>query len=114
MVYVFYVTPEELSRTKAFYFSESKGFNPNTGAAGDLYSLNFDCFYFQVFKTTTYQYPLNGYMARSQKPVGVSLERGQVKVHDFGIVNMYQAGSPEIITATDKQPLDLGKIGIVF
>ena len=112
--YVFYFTPDnKLEQMTAFYFSENKGLTPTNGATADSYTLNFNPRYPKMFEVMEWYYPQSGFMTRNMQPVHVSLSHDKT-VHDFGIVNMYQAGSQFVVHPSGKEPIDLNEIGIVF
>jgi hypothetical protein len=114
--YVFYITPANLSPVTAFYFNSTKGFSQDKGAANaDAYNLVFNRVYNKfVTELVELQYPQYGYITRDTKPVQVSLTHASAKVHDFGIVNMHQAGSLQIIPLYSKQLKGIKGIGFIF
>ena len=115
MVYVFYVTPENLTPTTAFYFNATKGFNQSEGAAADAYSLIFNRIYKDnITKIFEFNYPQYSYITRDTKPVQVSLTHGNDKIHDFGVINMHQAGSLQTFHPYSKQVVGIKGIGFVF
>ena len=113
IVYVLYVTPENTGTTVAFYFDANKGLNPTEGKESDAYSIHTTRLNEKYGSTIKPEYPLYGMLTRMEKPVFVTLMHKNAKVHDFGIMNMYQAGPTEVITHP-KQCMDIDKIGIVF
>ena len=114
MVYVIYVTPKNLDPTPAFYFDANKGFNPTKGVNSDAYILDFNRFYTRYTETVSVMNPANGYITSCCKPVYVSLIHNNSKLHDFGIINMYQAGYLVTIPYTSKKPIDINTIGFVY
>ena len=113
IVYVLYVTPENTGTTVAFYFDANKGLDPTAGKESDAYSIHTTRLNEKYTSTLKPEYPLYGMVTRIEKPVFVTLMHKNAKVHDFGIMNMYQAGPMEEITHP-KQCMDIDKIGIVF
>lgn len=112
--YVLYLTPNnKMEQMTAFYFSENKGLIPTDGAAADAYTLKFNPRYPKMIEVIEWNYPQSGFMTRNMQPVRVSLSHDKT-VHDFGIVNMYQAGSTFVAHPSAKEPVDLNEIGIVF
>jgi len=112
--YVFYFTPNnKLDQMTAFYFDANKGLNPTNGAAADAYMLTFNARYPKMYQVVEWYYPQSGFMTRNTQPVRVSLSHDKI-VHDFGMVNMYQAGSMFVAQPSTKEPIDLNKFGIVF
>ena len=115
VVYVFYVTPENLTPTTAFYFNATKGFNQREGAAADAYSLIFNRIYKDnITKIIEFNYPEYSYITRDKKPVQVSLTHANDKIHDFGVINMHQAGSLQTFHPYSKQVVGIKGIGFVF
>ena len=114
IVYVIYVTPENLNPTTAFYFDANKGFDPTKGTSSEAYTLNFKRLYDYYRELAEINYPLNHYITRSCKPVTVSLMHNNNELHNFGIFNLYQAGSKEIINTSPKKPIDITTIGFFF
>lgn len=115
MVYVFYITPEDLTPTTAFYFNATKGFNQSEGAAADAYSLIFNRIYKDnITKIIEFNYPEYSYITRDKKPVQVSLTHANDKIHDFGVINMHQAGSLQTFHPYSKQVVGIKGIGFVF
>ena len=115
VVYVFYVTPENLTPTTAFYFNATKGFNQREGAAADAYSLIFNRIYKDnITKIFEFNYPQYSYITRDTKPVQVSLTHGNDKIHEFGVINMHQAGSLQTFHPYSKQVVGIKGIGFVF
>jgi len=113
--YVFYVTPENLSPVTAFYFNSSKGFSQDKGANADAYNLIFNRIYNKsITEIVELQYPQYGYITRDTKPVQMSLAHASAKVHDFGIMNMHQAGSLQIVPLYSKQLKGIKGIGFIF
>lgn len=113
VTFVFYVTPENLDPLTLFYFNGNKGFNKDQGLSSEAYTLNFNRIYNQVYEIVEVQYPCSQYITRSKLPVSVSLQHDKTR-HDFGIVDMYQAGSLQFVSSNTKQPVDINSIGIVF
>lgn len=112
--YVFYFTPNsELEQMTAFYFNENKGLTPTNGTATDAYTLNFTPRYKKLFEVTELYIPESGFITRNMQPVCVSMSHNKT-VHDFGTVNMYQAGSTFVVNPSGKEPIDLNEFGIVF
>ena len=115
MVYVFYVTPENPTPTTAFYFNSTKGFNQAEGTDADAYNLIFNRIYKDnVTKIVEFNYPQYSYITRDTKPVQVSLTHSNDKIHDFGVVNRYQAGSLQTVHPYSNQVLGIKGIGFVF
>ena len=115
MVYVFYITPEDLTPATAFYFNATKGFNQSEGAAADAYSLIFNRIYKDnITKIIEFNYPEYSYITRDKKPVQVSLTHANDKIHDFGVINMHQAGSLQTFHPYSKQVVGIKGIGFVF
>lgn len=115
MSYVFYVAPESLTPVTAFYFNTTKGFSQDKGAEADAYNLIFNRIYKKfITDIVELQYPQHGYVTRDTKPVQVSLTHASAKIHDFGIVNMHQAGSLQTIHPYSKQVIGIKGIGFVF
>lgn len=118
IVYVFYVTPDEKdissSGVVAFYFNDSKGLHPTEGKDSDAYRFRFRHFYGKYTKRVVEKYPLYGMLTRMQNPVFVTLVHNNKPVHDFGVVNMYQAGSEEVISLSPSQNVNIDEIGVVF
>lgn len=111
--YVLYVTPNaNLESMTAFYFDANKGFQTK-GSETDAYKLNLSRIYPKMVEIVEMSYPQSGFLTRNSQPVRVSLSHDKT-VHDFGIVNMYQAGSTIVAYPSSKQPLDFNEIGIVF
>jgi hypothetical protein len=113
-IYVIYVTPENLNPTTAFYFDANKGFDPTKGTSSEAYTLNFKRLYEYYRELTEINYPLNHYITRSCKPAAVSLMHNNSELHNFGIINMYQAGSKEILNTSSKKSIDITTIGFIF
>lgn len=112
--YVFYLTPKDnLEQMTAFYFDANKGFSQTKGTAADAYVLNLSRMYDQKIMVMDWNYPLAHFITRNPQPVRVSMSHDKT-VHDFGIVNMYQAGSMFLVHPSAKEPLDINKIGFVF
>lgn len=112
--YVFYLTPKEnLEQMIAFYFDTNKGFNQTQGAAADAYKLNLRRMYDQKILVMDWNFPLAHFITRNPQPVSVSMSHDKT-VHDFGIVNMYQAGSLFLVHPSAKEPFDINKVGFVF
>jgi hypothetical protein len=112
--YVFYFTPNnKLEQMTAFYFNENKGLVPTAGAAADAYTLKFNSRYPKMFEVKEWYYPQSGFITRNMQPVCVSLSHDKT-VHDFGMVNMYQAGSIFVVQPSVKESFDINQIGIVF
>ncbi len=110
-----YVTPENLSPVTAFYFNSSKGFSQDKGANADAYNLIFNRIYNKsITEIVELQYPQYGYITRDTKPVQMSLAHASAKVHDFGIMNMHQAGSLQIVPLYSKQLKGIKGIGFIF
>ena len=115
MSYVFYVTPESLTPVTAFYFNTTKGFSQDKGAEADAYNLIFNRIYKKfIANIVELQYPQYGYVTRDTKPVQVSLTHTNAKIHDFGIINMHQAGSLQTFHPYSKQVVGIKGIGFVF
>ena len=113
--YVFYVTPENLSPVAAFYFDATKGFSQDKGADADAYKLIFNRVYRKsITEIVEVNYPQYGYVTRDTKPVQVSLSHNNSKVHDFGIINMYQAGSLQLPPLYSKQVVGVKGFGFIF
>ena len=114
-LYVFYVTPESLTPVTAFYFNTTKGFSQDKGAEVDAYNLIFNRIYKKfITDIVELQYPQHGYVTRDTKPVQVSLTHASAKIHDFGVINMHQAGSLQISPLYAKQLKGIKGIGFVF
>ena len=112
--YVFYYTPNsELEQMTAFYFNENKGLTPTNGTATDAYTLNFTPRYKKLFEVTELYIPESGFITRNMQPVCVSLSHNKM-VHDFGVLNMYQAGSIFVVKPSAKEPFDINQVGVVF
>ncbi|MBR4198493.1 MAG: hypothetical protein IKQ94_06940, partial [Bacteroidales bacterium] len=112
--YVFYYTPNsELEQMTAFYFNENKGLSPTNGTATDAYTLNFTPRYKKLFEVTELYIPESGFITRNMQPVCVSLSHNKM-VHDFGVLNMYQAGSIFVVKPSAKEPFDINQVGVVF
>lgn len=112
--YVFYYTPnDKLEQMTAFYFNENKGLSPTNGTATDAYTLNFTPRYQKMFEVAEWYYPQSGFITRNMQPVCVSLSHNKM-VHDFGVLNMYQAGSVFVVQPSAKEPFDINQVGIVF
>ena len=114
IVYVIYVTPKNLEPTFAFYFDPVNGFDVERGTASDAYKLSFTRFYDKYRENDDFQYPHHGYLTRSCRPVHVSLTNKNGKLHEFGVFNMYQAGTVEVVDESSKAPVDMKTIGFVF
>ena len=115
MVYVFHVTPENLTPTTAFYFNATKGFNQKEGAAADAYSLIFNRIHKEnLTEIFEFNYPQYSYITRDTKPVQVSLTHANEKIHDFGVISMHQAGSLQTFHPYSKQVVGIKGIGFVF
>ncbi len=115
ITYVFYVTPESLNPVTAFYFDATKGLNQDKGAEADAYKLIFSRVYRKyVTEIVDVNYPMHGYVTRDTKPVQVSLSHNSANVHDFGIINMHQAGSLQLPPLYDKQVKGVKEFGFVF
>ena len=115
MVYVFYVTPKNLSPTTAFYFNATKGFSQEKGTSADAYSLIFNRIYKEtVTEIIEFNYPEYSYITRDKKPVQVSLTHANDKIHDFGVINMHQAGTLQTFHPYSKQVIGIKGIGFVF
>lgn len=111
--YVFYVTPgDDLGQVTAFYFDANKGFSQTNGMEADAYKLSFSRLYQSLMKIEV-NYPVSGYITRNVQPVRVSLSNDK-NVHDFGMVNMYQAGSMFVVSPSSQTPIDINKIGVLF
>ena len=115
ITYVFYVTPENLSPVTAFYFDATKGLSQDKGAEADAYKLIFSRVYRKyITEIVDVNYPQHGYVTRDTKPVQVSLSHNSANVHDFGIINMHQAGSLQLPPLYDKQVKEVKEFGFVF
>lgn len=115
ITYVFYVTPESLSPVTAFYFDATKGLSQDKGAEADAYKLIFSRVYRKyITEIVDVNYPQHGYVTRDTKPVQVSLSHNSANVHDFGIINMHQAGSLQLTPLYDKQVKGVKEFGFVF
>lgn len=115
ITYVFYVTPESLSPVTAFYFDATKGLSQDKGAEADAYKLIFGRVYRKyITEIVDVNYPQHGYVTRDTKPVQVSLSHNSANVHDFGIINMHQAGSLQLPPLYDKQVKGVKEFGFVF
>lgn len=113
--YVFYVTPADLNAVTAFYFDATKGFSQDKGVDANAYKLIFNSVYKKsITNIVEINYPQSGYVTRDTKPVQVSLSNANAKVHDFGVVNMYQAGSLQLLPLYNKQVLGVKGFGFVF
>ena len=113
--YVFYVTPADLNAVAAFYFDATKGFSQDKGGDANAYKLIFNRVYRKsVTEVVDVNYPQSGYVTRDTKPVQVSLTHNNVKVHDFGVLNMHQAGSLQLLPLYNKQVLGVKGSGFVF
>ena len=113
--YVFYVTPESLGPVTAFYFDATKGFSQDKGADADAYKLILSRVYRKfITEIVDINYPQYGYVTRDTKPVQVSLSHNGTNVHDFGIINMHQAGSLQLPPLYDKQVKGVKGFGFVF
>lgn len=112
--YVFYLTPKEnLEQMTAFYFDANRGFSQTKGVTSDAYMLNMRRMYDQKIIVGDWNFPLTHFITRNPQPVRVSMSHDKT-VHDFGIVNMYQAGSLFLVHPSTNNPLDINSIGIVF
>lgn len=112
--YVFYFTPNnKLEQMTAFYFNENKGLIPTDGAVTDAYALKFNPRYSKMVEVKEWYYPQSGFMTRNRQPVQVTLSHDKT-VHDFGMVNMYQASSIFTVQPSVKESFDINQIGIVF
>lgn len=115
ITYVFYVAPESLNPVTAFYFDATKGFSQDKGTAAEAYNLVFNRIYKKaVTELVEINYPLYCYVTRDAKPVQVSLTHANAKVHDFGILNMHQAGSIQLPPLYNKQVLGVKDFGFIF
>jgi hypothetical protein len=115
ITYVFYVTPDSLNPVTAFYFDATKGFSQDKGTAAEAYNLVFNRIYKRsVTELVEINYPQYGYVTRDAKPVQVSLTHANAKVHDFGILNMHQAGSIQLPPLYNKQVLGVKDFGLIF
>ena len=115
ITYVFYVTPENLSPVTAFYFNATRGFSQDNGAETEAYNLIFSRVYKKyITNIIDVNYPQYGYVTRDTKPVQVSLTHKSANVHDFGIINMYQAGSLQFPPLYDKQVKGVKGMGFIF
>ena len=115
ITYVFYVTPESLNPVTAFYFDATKGLSQDKGAEADAYKLIFSRVYRKyITEIVDVNYPQHGYVTRDTKPVQVSLSHNSANVHDFGIINMHQAGSLQLPPLYDKQVKGVKEFGFVF
>lgn len=115
ITYVFYITPESLSPVTAFYFDATKGLSQDKGAEADAYKLIFSRVYRKyITEIVDVNYPQHGYVTRDTKPVQVSLSHNSANVHDFGIINMHQAGSLQLPPLYDKQVKGVKEFGFVF
>lgn len=115
MVYVFYITPKDLAPTTAFYFNVTKGFSQEKGAAADAYNLIFNRIYKEnITEIVEFNYPQYSYITRDTKPVRISLTHSNDKIHDFGVINMHQAGSLQTFHPYSKQVVGVKGIGFVF
>ncbi len=115
ITYVFYVTPESLSPVTAFYFDATKGLSQDKGAEADAYKLIFSRVYRKyITEIVDVNYPQHGYVTRDTKPVQLSLSHNSANVHDFGIINMHQAGSLQLPPLYDKQVKGVKEFGFVF
>ena len=112
--YVFYLTPKDnLEQMTAFYFDANKGFNQTKGVTSDAYMLNLRRIYDQKIIVGDWKFPLSHFITRNPQPVHVSMSHDKT-VHDFGIVNMYQAGSLYLVHPSSQNPIDINSIGFVF
>lgn len=118
IVYVLYITPDakDISPTGAvaFYFNDSKGLNSMEGNDSDAYRFHFRHFYGKYTSRIACDYPLYGMLTRTQSPVFVTLTHNNKQVHDFGMINMYQAGSEEVIPLSPNRNVNIDEIGVVF
>ena len=115
ITYVFYVTPESLGPVTAFYFDATKGFSQDKGTEADAYKLIFSRVYRKfITEIVDVNYPQHGYVTRDTKPVQVSLSHNGASVHDFGIINMHQAGSLQLPPLYDKQVKGVKGYGFIF
>ena len=115
ITYVFYVTPESLGPVTAFYFDATKGFSQDKGTEADAYKLIFSRVYRKfITEIVDVNYPQHGYVTRDTKPVHVSLSHNGASVHDFGIINMHQAGSLQLPPLYDKQVKGVKGYGFIF
>lgn len=115
ITYVFYVTPESLGPVTAFYFDATKGFSQDKGTEADAYKLIFSRVYRKfITEIVDVNYPQHGYVTRDTKPVQVSLSHNGANVHDFGIINMHQAGSLQLPPLYDKQVKGVKGYGFIF
>ncbi len=118
IVYVLYITPDakDISPTGAvaFYFNDSKGLNSMEGNDSDAYRFHFRHFYGKYTSRIASDYPLYGMLTRTQSPVFVTLTHNNKQVHDFGMINMYQAGSEEVIPLSPNRNVNIDEIGVVF
>ena len=113
--YVFYVTPEDLTPVTAFYFNATKGFSRDKGVDADAYKLIFNRVYKKsITEIVDINYPQYGYVTRDTKPVQVSLAHNSSNVHDFGIINMHQAGSLQLPPLYNKQVMGVKNFGFIF
>ena len=113
MTYVFYVTPPDLKPVTAFYFDPKTGLNLSGGTESAAYSLKFDRFY-SVSTTDVPSFPMSGYLSKCLKPVRVHLTHQNADIHDFGIVNMYQAGTLVHVLYNSKNPVSISTAGFIF
>jgi len=113
--YVFYVTPEDLNPVTAFYFDAAKGFSQDKGSDADAYKLIFNRVYKKsIIEIAEINYPQYGYVTRDTKPVQVSLAHNSSNVHDFGIINMHQAGSLQLPPLYSKQVMGVKPFGFIY
>lgn len=112
--YVFYITPGNLDATTLFYFNSDKGFKLSNGTTEEAYVLNFSRFYTRPYEVMEIQYPCSRYVTRDKQPVSVSLKHGNGTIHNFGMIDMYQAGSLQFVSPIAKHPIDIHSVGIVF
>ena len=112
--YVLYLTPSDNLNEPmtAFYLSPEKGFDTGKGAATNAYQLSFKRMYQHPIEKVSLQYPTSSYLTRTEMPVRISLNQNGRSLHDFGIINVYQAGATVFSSA--KQPVDVNSIGFVF
>lgn len=113
VTYVLYITPENLNAVTLFYFNSEKGLNQTKGTASEAYMLNFNRFYNKLTEISEVNYPVGEFVTRDKQPVKVSLQHDKTS-HDLGIIEMYQAGSLQLVYPSAKQPVDVNTVGIVF